>query len=227
MPAYWPSLRPCLTPPSTHRRRGPIVLEALTEAVRPAIPRSRRHRGPRSSRRPDPARRRRTRVAGSRRRVSAPARGRDRRSTATTIRIVRRSRDPRPACLRHRGRERRAQRDRVGTRHRRPPRSGRCFTTTTRRSRRPADPGAPQGMPPRRRELFQRSAAPSAAERSRAWRFPWSWKPALTRHRRSLLRSLRRRAHTGSGEARTPSWNQGSPDDGSRTTAVQDFVRGS
>jgi hypothetical protein len=29
MPACWRSLRPCLAPPSTHRRRGPIVLEAL------------------------------------------------------------------------------------------------------------------------------------------------------------------------------------------------------
>ena len=194
--------------------------------MRPATPRSRGHRGPRSSRRPGPARRRRTRVAGSRRRAFAPARGRDRKSTATTTRIVRRSRDPRPACLRHRGRERRAQRDRVGTRHRRPPRSGTCFTTTTKRLRRPADPGAPQGMRARRRGSSPRSAAPSAAERSRAQRFPWSWKPALTRHRRSLLRSLRRRAHTGPGEARTPSCNQGSPDDGPRT-AVQDFVRGS
>ena len=34
MPAYWPSLRPCLAPPITHRRRGLIVLEALSTRFR-------------------------------------------------------------------------------------------------------------------------------------------------------------------------------------------------
>ncbi len=42
MPAYWPSLRPCLAPPITHRRRGLIVLEALEPTIEEATWQARR-----------------------------------------------------------------------------------------------------------------------------------------------------------------------------------------